>query len=396
MLDQTPLRIVGGTPPTRMKPLVSPRVHPRGSGWAALTLLAGLILSVSACQDHRIALPGQQVVRPTGPKPDFAPTIKPQMQAVMEELQRLNPTPLYTLSTQEARSRPTFKDAVNSVLDKFGIPLPVANVTRSERTIPGAGGVPIRVVLYTPNGASSSTAPAARPVIVYYHGGGWVIGSPEVYEYSTLALAQNTGAVVMSVDYRLAPENKFPTAHEDAYAAYKWVKENAASIGGNPAKVALAGESAGGNMAFTTAMLARDRGLGLPVHILSVFPVANNDLFSPSYNQYANAVPLSRPLVEWFVERYFNSPADGDSPLISLTDVANLRGLPPTTIIGAEIDPLQSEGMALREKLKLVGVPVTYQLYEGVTHEFFGMYAVVPEAAQAQELAAVQLRNAFR
>jgi acetyl esterase len=264
-------------------------------------------------------------------------------------------------------------------------------VTKSERMIPGAGGTPIRVVLYSPQGASSSA-----PVIVYFHGGGWVIGSPEVYEYSTLALAQNTGAVVMSVDYRLAPENKFPTAHEDAYAAYKWVKENAASIGGNAAKVAVAGESAGGNMAVTVAMMARDRGLGLPVHILSVFPVANNDLFSPSYNQYANAVPLSRPLVQWFVERYFNTPADGDSPLISLTDVANLSGLPPTTIIGAEIDPLQSEGMALREKLKQQGVQVTYQLYEGVTHEFFGMYAVVPEAAQAQELAATQLRNAFK
>lgn len=321
--------------------------------------------------------------------------MNPQMRAVIQELLRLNPVPLNTLTPQEARSKPTFKDAVNSLLDKNGIAPPQANVTKSERTIPGAGGVPIRVVLYTPNGASSTVGAPARPVIVYYHGGGWVIGSPEVYEYSTLALAQNTGAVVMSVDYRLSPENKFPTAHEDAYAAYKWVKQNAAAIGGNAAKVAVAGESAGGNMAITVSMMARDRGLALPVHILSVFPVANNDLFSPSYNQYADAVPLSRPLVQWFVDKYFNSPADGDSPLISLTDVANLSGLPPTTIIGAEIDPLQSEGMALRIKLESVGVPVRYELYRGVTHEFFGMYAVVPEAAQAQELAAIQLRKAF-
>ena len=200
----------------------------------------------------------------------------------------------------------------------------------------------------------------------------------------------------MSVDYRLSPENKFPTAHEDAYAAYKWVKENAAAIGGNPAKVAVAGESAGGNMAVTVSMMARDRGLGLPVHILSVFPVANNDLNTPSYNQYANARPLSCPAIQYFVANYFNSPADGDSPLISLVDVANLSGLPPTTIIAAEIDPLQTEGMQLRDRLQSVGVPVTYKLYEETTHEFFGMYAVVPEAAQAQELAAVQLRNAFR
>ena len=356
----------------------------------ALTVLAGLTLS--ACEDHRLLAPGAGI-QPTGsPDVPFGSMMKPQMRAVIEELLRLNPVPLYTLTPQEARMKPTFKDAVNSLLDKNRITPPVPPVTRSERMIPGWNGTPIRVVLYTPT--ASTTSP--RPVIVYFHGGGWVIGSPEVYEYSTLALAQNTGAVVMSVDYRLAPENKFPTAHEDAYAAYKWVKENAAAIGGNAAKVAVAGESAGGNMAVTVSMMARDRGLGLPVHILSVFPVANNDLLSPSYNQYANAVPLSRPLVQWFVDKYFNTPADGDSPLISLTDIANLSGLPPTTIIGAEIDPLQSEGMALRERLKAAGVPVAYQLYTGVTHEFFGMYAIVPEAAQAQAYAATQLNNAFK
>lgn len=257
--------------------------------------------------------------------------------------------------------------------------------------IPGAGGIPIRIVVYTPKNA---TGPL--PVIVYYHGGGWVIANPEVYEYSTLALAEETGAIVVSVDYRLAPENKFPTAHNDAFAAYQWVKINAASLNGNPAKVAVAGESAGGNMAITVAMMARDQHIGLPVHILSVFPVANNDLNTPSYNQYANAKPLNRPLVQYFTSNYFNSPADGDSPLISLVDVANLSGLPPTTIIGAEIDPLQSEGMQLRDKLQASGVNVTYQLFTGATHEFFGMYALVPQAQQAQELAATQLRNAFK
>ncbi len=358
--------------------------------WLSSAALLSLILLLASCEDHRVPSPGQGI-QSNGPKPAYAPTITPQMLAIIEELGRLNPVPLYTLSPQEARTKPTFKDAVNSLLTKNGITLPVAKVTKTERMIPGAGGVPIRVAIYTPNGASTTA-----PVIVYYHGGGWVIGSPEVYEYSTVALAQNTGAVVVSVDYRLAPENKFPTAHEDAYAAYKWVKENAATISGNPAKVAVAGESAGGNMAITVSMMARDRGLGLPVHILSVFPVANNDLNTPSYNQYANAMPLSRPLVQWFVDKYFNSPADGDSPLISLVDVANLAGLPPVTIIGAEIDPLQTEGMQLRDKLQAQGVSVTYRLYTGVTHEFFGMYAIVPEAAQAQELAATQLRQAFK
>jgi acetyl esterase len=145
-------------------------------------------------------------------------------------------------------------------------------------------------------------------------------------------------------------------------------------------------------MALTVSMMARDQGVGLPVHIISVFPVANNDLNTPSYIQYANAMPLSKPLVQWFVDKYFNTPADGDTPLISLVDVTNLTGLPPVTIIRAEIDLLQTEGMPLRDKLQAQGVSVTYKLYSGVTHEFFGMYAIVPEAAQAQELAATQLR----
>lgn len=353
-----------------------------------LSLLAAL--TVASCSDHRQLVQPGQSIQSNNPKPSWGPTITPQMLAVIEELGRLNSTPLQTLSAQEARTKPSFKDAVNSLLDKNNIAPPQAAVTKSERMIPGYNGTPIRIVVYTPNSAASSA-----PVIVYMHGGGWVIASPEVYEYSTLALAQNTGAIVVSVDYRLAPENKFPTAHEDSYAAYRWVKQNAASIGGNPAKVALAGESAGGNMAVSVAMMARDRGLALPVHILSVFPVANNDLNTPSYNTYASAMPLNRPLVMWFVDKYFNSMADGDSPFISLVDVANLSGLPPVTIIGAEIDPLQSEGMQLRDRLQSAGVPVTYQLYTGVTHEFFGMYSIVPEAAQAQALAARQLVAAF-
>ena len=314
------------------------------------------------------------------------------MLAIIEELDRLAPRPITELTPQEARSRPSFKDAVNSLLDKNNIPRPTANVTISERMIPGANGAQLRAKIYTPN-----TGPSVKPVIVYYHGGGWVIANSEVYEYSTLALAEETGAVVVSVNYRLAPEFKFPTAHEDSYRAYEWVKNNAGVLGGDPNKVALAGESAGGNMAVAVSMLARKRGLGLPVHILSVFPVANNDLFTESYLKYQNAKPLSKPAVEWFVDKYFNSPADGDSPLISLIDAGtDLSGLPPTTIIGAEIDPLQTEGMQLRDKLISQGVQVRYQLYTGVTHEFFGMYAILPEAQQAQALAATRLREAFK
>ena len=361
--------------------------------WPHALVIVLVFFVVAACQDHRVPQinPAGQNIKSANPKPDWGPTITPQMLAVIEELGRLAPIPLNQLSPQDARKQPSFKDAVNSQLDNNHVPRPMANVSLSERMITGANGAQIRAKIYTPNNVAGP-----MPIIVYYHGGGWVIASPEVYEYSTLALAQSTGAVVVSVDYRLAPEYKFPTAHTDAYAAYKWVKQNAAAINGNPAKVAVAGESAGGNMAITVSMMARDSSIGLPVHILSVFPVADNDPTTKSYMDYANAKPLNPPLIKYFTDNYFRSPADGDSPLISLVDVANLSGLPPTTIIAAEIDPLQTEGMKLRDKLRSVGVSVTYQLYAGTTHEFFGTYAIVPEAQQAQTLAATQLINAFK
>jgi acetyl esterase len=233
---------------------------------------------------------------------------------------------------------------------------------------------------------------------VYYHGGGWVIGSLMVYEPSAKALAANTGAIVISVDYRLASEtmNKFPAAHEDAYAAYKWVRDNAASLNINPAKIAVAGESAGGNMAAAVCILARERGVTLPVHELLVYPVADNNLNTTSYMTYANAVPLSKANIQYFTGLYFNAPTDGDNRLISLVDVADLKGLPPTTIIAAEIDPLQTEGMSLRDRLTANGVSVDYTLYPGTTHEFFGTYDVVPLAQDAQNHAADRLKTAFQ
>ena len=362
------------------------------AGSLQLSLLISLLVGFTlvACQDHTIPLAGQGI-QDNGPKPAWGPTITPQMLAVINELGRLAPVPIENLTPDQARKTPSFKDAVNSLLDKNNIPRPTADVTISEKMISGAGGAQLRAKIYTPNNVSGP-----MPVIVYYHGGGWVIASADVYEYSTLALAQETGAVVVSVDYRLAPENKFPTAHMDAYAAYKWVLNNMSAINGN-GKIAVAGESAGGNMAVTVSMMARDSGIAKPLHILSVFPVADNNLYTYSYNAYANAKPLSRPGVMYFTKNYFNSDADGDSPLISLVDVANLSNLPPVTIIGAEIDPLQTDGMELRDKLISVGNPdVTYQLYKGVTHEFFGMYAIVPEAQQAQALAATRLKAAFK
>lgn len=233
------------------------------------------------------------------------------------------------------------------------------------------------------------------PGIVYYHGGGWVIATIDTYDASARALAEQSGAVVVSVEYRKGPEFKYPTAHNDAFAAYQWVLANAASLKVNAQKVAVAGESAGGNLAAVVSMMARDNGIALPVHQLLVYLIASNDVNSPSYVQYADAKPLSKPLMQWFFGHYLSTPTKGDSPWISLVKAANLAGLPPATVINAQIDPLQSEGQQYAENLKRAGVAVTSTVYEGVTHEFFGMAAVVPQAKEAQKLAADELKKAF-
>ncbi len=356
--------------------------------------LALLLLGAAGCSKSDSNDSTPSALTTSTPKPAFAPGIDDQMWAVIDQFIKFGTPPLPTLTPRQARMTPSVTDAVNTLLANNNRTARQFSLTISQQVIPtGPPAAPdsLLVRMYKPAGASGSL-----PVIVYYHGGGWVIGSLDVYEPSCKALAQNTGAIVVSVDYRLAPEAKFPAAHEDAFAAYQWVVNNAASFGGNPAKVAVAGESAGGNMALTTALLAKQRSVALPKHILAVYPVANNDLTTASYVQYAAAVPLNKPNVVYFTSLYFNTPADGDSQLISLTDVADLRGLPPTTIIGAEIDPLQTEGMQLRDKLTAAGVTVNYQLYPGTTHEFFGTYDVVPKADEAQKYAATQLKAAFQ
>ena len=210
-----------------------------------------------------------------------------------------------------------------------------------------------------------------------------------------MALAKKSNAIVASVEYRRAPENKFPAAHQDSFAAYQWVLANAGQFGGDPARVAVAGESAGGNLAANVAIMARDQKVQLPVHMLLVYPVAGTDMNTPSYIANQNAMPLSKGAMGWFVDKVLATPDDAKSPMLNLTTAVDLKGLPPATVITDSIDPLMSEGAMLAEKLKAAGVATTYKNYEGVTHEFFGMDAVVPEAEAAEDLAAHDLRVAF-
>jgi len=211
---------------------------------------------------------------------------------------------------------------------------------------------------------------------------------------SAQALAEKADAIVVSVEYRKGPEFKFPTAHNDAFAAYVWTLKNASTFKGDSTRTAVAGESAGGNLAINVSIMARNSGIRKPVHQLAVYPVASNDPNTPSKIQYVNAKPLGTPALPWFLMHYLNSMAESADPRISLVN-ANLSGLPKTTIIAAEIDPLLSEGKILADKLQAANVSVTYKLYIGVTHEFFGMASVIPEARDAQDLAAKELKKSF-
>ena len=314
------------------------------------------------------------------------------MQAVLDQLAALGGKPIETLTPDEARKQPTPTDAVMALLKKHGKDTsPVAlvpGVSSVDREIPGASGN-LAARIYTPAG----TGPF--PVIVYFHGGGWVIASKEVYDGGARGLSKQANAIVISADYRLAPEAKFPAAWDDAIAVYKWAAANASSMNGDAKHMALAGESAGGNLAVATAVAARKAGLQAPTHILAVYPVAQTgDLNTKSYVDSKNAKPLNKPMIEWFVDKLSAKPADKMDPRLDIVH-ADLKGLPPVTIINAQIDPLREDGALLEQALKSAGVKVDRKVYAGTTHEFFGMAAVVKDAADAQRFGGKALHSSF-
>lgn len=318
-----------------------------------------------------------------------APT--PEMQAVLDQLAAFEAPPIEELSTENARKVPLPGAAVAAVLAEQGetvAPEAVGDIT--HQLIPGPAGNDILLRILTPAGDGPF------PLIVYYHGGGWVIAGLDAYEASARALANAANSVVVMVAYRQAPEHPFPAAVEDAYAAYQWVTENAAELNGDPERVAVAGESAGGNLATVVSLLARENGDPLPVHQVLIYPVTQLvSADTPSALTYADAAPLNRAMLAWFKARYLSDPAFANNGFVSPLLVEDLSGLPPATLITAEIDPLRSEGEAYAQRLEAAGVDVVYQNFDGVTHEFFGMGAVVPEAQAAVDLVAERLQAAF-
>lgn len=316
-------------------------------------------------------------------------TPAPEMQAVLDKLAELGAKPLHTLTVDQARAQPTPADAVAAVMADKGIDAgPAAAIATSDIVIPGPAG-DIKARVYTPAGEGPF------PIIVYYHGGGWVIADIDTYDASARALSLGAGAVVVASHYRQGPKDVFPAAHDDAYAAYVWTVENSGTLNGDAARMAVAGESAGANLAANVAIMARDAKITQPLHQLLVYPVAGNDMTTPSYIENAEAAPLGKADMAWFVEHAFAKKDDAADPRINLVARTDLSGLPPATLITAQIDPLRSESMAYGEALTAAGVTVQAQNFDGVTHEFFGMGAVVPQAVEAMELATGNLKAAF-
>ena len=257
-----------------------------------------------------------------------------------------------------------------------------------DREIPGpAGSLPVRV--YRP------TADVSLPILVWFHGGGWVLGSIGTHDDLCRQLCRDVGAIVVSVEYRLAPETKFPGAADDCVAAWTWVNAHASELGGDQRTIALGGDSAGGNLAAVVALVARDQGLPVPVFQLLVYPVTDHEFVSPSMVDNAEGYFLLTEEMRWFFDQYASTPADFSDWRMSPLRAPDLTGLPAAVVITAEYDPLRDQGEAYARRLRDAGVPTRAMRADGLFHGFFGMHPFLPSARGAWDTAIGALRAAF-
>ena len=262
-----------------------------------------------------------------------------------------------------------------------------------DRTIPGPGGeLPIRI--YTPEARPDSPGGGPLPMVVLFHGGGFIAGSPDSHDGGTRDLCAQARAIVVSVDYRLAPEHKFPAAAEDCHAAVLWVAAHAAELGGDPTRLAITGDSAGGNLAAAVALMNRDRGGPALALQALVYPVTDPACATPSAVANGEGYMLTTASMRWMWSLYVNGPDDYANAYAAPVAASSLAGLPPALIITAEFDPLRDEGEAYAARLRESGVAAETTRYDGMIHGFITM-SLFRQAGEAIELAAASLRRAF-
>jgi len=301
------------------------------------------------------------------------------MADVLERIRRADRPPFYRLSVADARSAYV---AASEILELPRAPLPRVE----DFSIPADDGTALAARLYAPSDA-------ALPVLLYLHGGGFVIGNLETHDSLCRQLALRSGAAVVSLDYRLAPEHRFPSAVDDSFAALRWLSLHAGTIGLDTKRLAVGGDSAGGTLAAVCAILARDAGLPLRAQIL-ITPGTTAHADTGSHQSFASGYLLEAEGIAWFFDHYIDKAARSDwrfAPLLA----DDVEGVAPACVVLAEFDPLVDEGLAYADKLRAAGVDVALELYRGVTHDFIKMGRSLREAGQAQAAIAEALRKAF-
>ena len=310
------------------------------------------------------------------------PDLHPQIQRVLQVMAEAGLQPIEAMTPAEAREQ---MEATAQA--RKAEPLPVARV--DERLIPGPAGH-IRLRLYWPNTA------APVPAIIYYHGGGHVIGSLDTHDLVARNLCAGAEAVVASVDYRMAPEHKFPAAVEDSFAALEWVHANAKKLGADSGKIGVHGDSAGANLAAVIALMARDAGSPRLRLQSLVYPVADYGLAGDSYDKYAQGYGLlTRESMVWFRNHYLRSPKDAEDWRASPIKAPSFGGVAPAIVITAECDVLHDDGERYAEALRRAGATVEYKDYPGMIHGFFGMMPAVDDAMNAQRAVWAAFKRAF-
>jgi acetyl esterase len=309
--------------------------------------------------------------------------LDPQAKSLLDFLGFTTQPGIETLTPQAARDR---FSALTDARKQMGANEPVHQV-RDVR-IPGPSGeIPVR--MYTPD------VKTPAPVLIYFHGGGWVLGDLDSHDHVCRAIANSVPCVVASVDYRLAPEAKFPAAVEDSYAALEWIAANAGELGIDAGRIAVGGDSAGGNLAAVISLMARDRKGPKLVYQVLIYPATDMRMVAPSMEENSEGPLLTKAAMAWFIEHYLRGEKDKLDPLASPLLAADLTGLPAAFILTAECDPLRDEGEDYGQKLKSAGVPVEVKRYAGMPHGFFSFGAALIAAQESMADTTTRLSKAF-
>ena len=309
--------------------------------------------------------------------------LDPEARFVLDLIAQSGRKPWYELSPAAARLQ---------YLETRGAlqgPEPDVALVRDLAATGPNGDIPVR--LYRPKGSGLQDR---LPVLVYFHGGGWVIGDLETHDIICRELCNRSGAALVSVDYRMGPEHKFPAAVEDAYAALHWVAVEGRNLALDTRRIAVGGDSAGGNLAAVCSLMAREQGPRLAFQLL-IYPATDLVGDTASHRELADGYMLTHEAIAWFAGHYLNGPADRLDWRASPLRAQDLHGLPPALVITAGFDPLKDEGKAYAERLRAAGVAVEFTCYEGMFHGFFGMNGKIAVARQAIARSAAALAAAF-